>query len=62
MSDSEIVANGTPSEVFSDTQTITKAGLDLPIATKVSKALIDKGYNIPLALNDIELVGAICQL
>ncbi len=62
MSGGEMVKSGTPNEVFSDTQTVVNAGLELPIATQVSLLLQQKNIAIPTVLSDRELLEALCQL
>lgn len=47
LKDGEIVADGTPKQVFSDRQRIKEIGLDIPEATKISDMLIQKGYDLP---------------
>ncbi len=62
MSGGEMVKYGTPRDVFMDTETIKRAGLELPIATQVSLLLQQKNYDIQTALSDKELLEALCQL
>ncbi|MEG2274189.1 MAG: energy-coupling factor transporter ATPase [Clostridia bacterium] len=47
LQDGKIVADGTPSEVFSDRENIKKIGLDTPTATRLSDCFIAKGYDLP---------------
>ncbi len=50
LKDGEIVADGTPKQVFSDREKVKEIGLDIPEATKISDMLIEKGYALS---NDI---------
>ncbi len=60
--DGEIVNRGTPKKVFGEPELIKKAGLELPVASRVAHALREAGYPLPPILKDEELVEAICQL
>lgn len=62
MNEGEIVSFGTPKEVFSDTQKMHSAKLELPIASQVALKLQKDGYDVPNCLTVDELVEEICQL
>lgn len=47
LKDGEIVADGTPKEVFSNRELISNIGLDLPMATSLTDKLIARGINLP---------------
>lgn len=49
-----IYKEGTPFEVFENTNDLTELGLDLPFVLKVKKALKEKGMNIPSNIKSIE--------
>ena len=55
MNDGEIIASGTPREVFQNEAAIQRAGLELPVAAKVALNLKKAGLNIGFALTDEEL-------
>lgn len=55
MNDGEIIASGTPREVFQNEAAIQRAGLELPVAAKVALNLKRAGLNIGFALTDEEL-------
>lgn len=55
MNDGEIIASGTPHEVFQNEAAIQRAGLELPVAAKVALNLKKAGLNIGFALTDEEL-------
>ncbi len=63
LSKGEIVKDGTPSEVFSDSEELLKYGLELPRATYIANALIKKGLPIKsgILLED-ELSEELCKL
>lgn len=46
MSDGNITADGTPAEVFSKTDKLTKAGLELPQTTELLHRLTLNGFNV----------------
>lgn len=62
LNEGEVLAMGTPKEVFSKTDVIKKASLELPIATAISLKLQEMGYPVDFALTDIELAESICKL
>ena len=62
LDEGKILTSGTPKEVFSKVDLIKSAGLELPIASKISSELIALGYDIPFALTDEELAEGICKL
>lgn len=59
MNDGEIIASGTPREVFQNEAAIQRAGLELPVAAKVALNLKKAGLNIGFALTDEELAEEI---
>lgn len=62
LNEGEVLAMGTPKEVFRKTDVIKKASLELPIATAISLKLQEMGYPVDFALTDIELAESICKL
>ncbi|MGN0302573.1 MAG: energy-coupling factor transporter ATPase [Anaerotardibacter sp.] len=48
LEDGRIVAQGTPEELFSDGELVTALNLDIPFSVRVSRALQDRGIDIPL--------------
>ncbi len=63
MDGGEIRLDGTPREVFSDTELIKGLGLDVPQAAEVANKLISKGVNLPRGILDAkELSDALYAL
>ncbi len=62
MNDGEVILDGAPSEVYQQTDVIRRAGLELPVAARVSEKLIERGYPIKFCLTDKELAEELCQL
>lgn len=62
MNEGRVIAEGTPREVFSATDKITEAKLELPVASKISAELRRAGLDIPFALTDEELTEGLCGL
>lgn len=62
LDDGEIVLEGSPREVFSETEKIRKAKLEIPVASAAAEELIRAGYPINFALTDEELAGELCRL
>ena len=62
MNEGEVILDGAPYEVYKQTDIIREAGLELPVAARVSEELIKKGYPIKFCLTDEELAEEICQL
>lgn len=62
LNDGEIAIQGTPKEVFRETEIIKEAGLELPVSTQVALLLQKAGHPVPLVLHDEELVEAVCRL
>jgi ABC-type multidrug transport system ATPase subunit len=59
----EIALVGTPKEIFKEEQSLNKMGLELPLATKVANALIEKGLPLPSGiLTEQELKDCLCAL
>lgn len=62
LGEGELLAHGTPREIFSNVGLIKKASLELPVASSLSLKLIEMGYDVPFALTDEELAEGICKL
>lgn len=62
MNEGRVIAEGTPREVFSATDKIAEAKLELPVASKISAELRRAGLDIPFALTDEELTEGLCGL
>lgn len=62
MSGGAVISHGSPKEIFSDFAAIRAAKLEFPVATAVSKALINAGYAAEVCLTDEELAEEICRL
>ena len=62
MNEGRVIAEGTPREVFSATDKIAEAKLELPVASKISAELRRAGLDIPFALTDEELAEGLCRL
>lgn len=58
LSKGKIIADGTPGEVFSRTDMMRDAGLDIPEAAVLSNALRAKGYPVPEGLYKINEVSS----
>ena len=60
MHEGRIAADGSPHEIFSNTEKIKKLGLDLPLAAQIAYKLRQKGMDIPKDIcTDDELVMAL---
>jgi len=63
LSHGEIIANGTPKEVFSDYELLKSVGLSVPRATRLFYMLKDKGVDLgEPAITNGDLVDKLCQL
>ncbi len=63
MNDGQYYKEGTPVEIFSDTDELKNLRLNVPETVELADGLRKMGYNIPhSALTKEELVEAICQL
>ncbi len=62
MNDGGIIASGSPAEVFGNEDAVRRAGLELPVAAKISLDLKKAGLDIGFALTDEELAEEICAL
>ena len=63
LKDGEIVADGTPKQIFGNRSLILDAGLDLPTATRIADKLIAKGINLPHDIVTMdELAEQLCRL
>lgn len=47
MADGRVLASGTPREIFSQEEMMRSAGLDIPEAAQLCRALRQKGYDLP---------------
>ncbi|WP_460024848.1 energy-coupling factor ABC transporter ATP-binding protein [Infirmifilum sp. SLHALR2] len=58
MADGRIVTGGTPDEVFSDVETVTKLGVRPPGVTEIAYELYRRGFNVgfPVRLKDFEKI------
>jgi energy-coupling factor transport system ATP-binding protein len=54
MNDGEIIADGTPKEVFSQVETLRAAGLSVPQTTQLLYALNQNGFSLPLTALSVE--------
>ena len=62
MNEGSVLLEGTPREVFSATDKISEAKLELPVASKISAELRRAGLDVPFALTDEELAEGLCRL
>ena len=62
MNEGSVLIEGTPREVFSSTDKISEAKLELPVASKISAELRRAGLDVPFALTDEELAEGLCRL
>lgn len=62
LSKGKIVANGKPSEILSDEQTLIKCELDIPFALKVAKGLDKLNIKTSQSLKEEVLIQELCQL
>lgn len=63
MDSGRIIMDGTPREVFSDSEKLLSVGLDVPQATQLASALNKKGFDIqPDLLDENECIDAVCAL
>lgn len=62
MDEGRVIRSGTPEEVFADVAVLEAAGLEPPLAAKVSVSLRKRGLDVPFALTDEQLTEAICRL
>ena len=63
LKDGEIVADGTPKQIFGNRSLILDAGLDLPTATRIADRLIANGINLPHDIVTMdELAEQLCRL
>ena len=47
MADGKIVATGTPREIFAQEDMMTSIGLDVPAASRLCRALRERGVSLP---------------
>jgi energy-coupling factor transport system ATP-binding protein len=58
----KLFKDGKPEVIFSDYESLTKIGLDIPFVIKVKKSLKEKGIIIPNKINSVkELARYICK-
>ena len=50
MAEGRILATGTPREIFAQADMMVSAGLDVPAAARLCRALRDRGYDLPADL------------
>ena len=50
MAEGKILATGTPREIFAQADMMVSAGLDVPAAARLCRALRDRGYDLPADL------------
>ncbi len=63
MDEGKIILDGKPREVFCETNTLKRVGLDVPEATELTQLLISEGVNLKRDMLDIdELFGAIVDI
>ena len=62
MNDGEIMADGTPENIFSDIELIENSGLELPQPAKLCVRLRNAGFNIPIVLNAEDCAREIYRL
>lgn len=55
MNKGKMIASGTPAEIFENDFVLTEAGLELPVAAKISRKLIERGVDIKVSLTKEEL-------
>lgn len=58
----KIEAIGTPNEILCDIDRLRKLGLEPPFAYQLSVLLKKQGVNMPLTIDEKELVKVLCQL
>lgn len=61
MNEGEILAKGTPEEIFSDEKTIKEAKLTLPRASIIASKLKEKGIDLGKILTEEQLEVALCK-
>ena len=58
----KLFKDGKPEEIFGDSESLTKIGLDIPFVIKVKNSLNENGISIPNEINSIEeLARYICK-
>lgn len=63
MNNGNIISDGTPAEIFSNTELIEMAGLDVPAAVKIRNKLRLRGFDIPDNIIDMEgLADFLCGM
>lgn len=62
MDEGTIIRSGSPEEVFADVGVLEEAGLEPPLAAKVSAYLRARGLDVPFALTDEQLAEGVCRL
>lgn len=63
MDQGKLIMDGPPGEIFSQTEIIKEAGLDIPVATQLAGELKQRGFPVnPGILHVEELVSNLCQL
>lgn len=54
-----VALDGTPRQVFAHRDRINQLGLELPFAMRLSQALLDNGFDVPLTADEEELADAL---
>lgn len=63
MNNGNIISDGTPAEIFSNTELIERAGLDVPAAVKIRNELRTRGFDISDDVIDMEgLADFLCRM
>ncbi|MBR2861429.1 MAG: energy-coupling factor transporter ATPase [Clostridia bacterium] len=63
MSGGKIEAEGTPKEIFANTEKINQLALEVPPSTKIAQKLAENGFNVDAnILQPEELLEELCQL
>lgn len=61
VSQGEIALEGSPLEVFVQQETLDRLGLDVPFSVRLAHRLRALGMDVPITLEEEELVGSICH-
>ena len=63
MNDGKVVLSGTPTEIFSERETLRQCGLEIPLALEIADRLIEKGFSLPQnVLTEEKLSEELCAL
>ena len=59
----KLYKDGKPEDIFRDSESLTKIGLDIPFVIKIKNKLAEKGIDVPNKINSIDdLAEYICKL